>query len=226
MNRFGREEADALVLALAEHCSQSPGQRASLRRNQGNSLDEVRNVGWFRHFMARWRDENKLDNVPSDGLVFLVATLMADDRKVIETVRASNELPKGKRNLGASLDDVERTRDAGAHDAKMKLKPDPQRRESRFERRLRILLDAELAWDGTGELAFRLRQCVRLVLAERDGMARIAWGQLLLDLSRWNWDNRPSRRDWAQSFYNDPRAVVKPVVVAPPTPDLDSDIPV
>lgn len=223
MNRFDRDKevAKAIVLGIARHCISSSKQRASLRRNQGDPLEDARDVEWFRNFMARWHEQPEMQGTPSDGIVFLVATLFADDRAALDYIAKNEELPVGQRNLGASLDDVEKVRDNDAHNAKLSLKPDPQRRESRFERRLRMLLDADLAIDGKGELAFRLRQCVRLVLAERDGRTRIDWARLLYDLSRWNYDTRPARREWAQSFYNDPRVATLPTMIQP---NLDTDI--
>jgi len=209
MKRPELSDADAAVLALAEHCAYSPGQRASLRRNQGITLAEARNIGWFRHVIAQLHREARKENrrVPPDEIIFLTATLLADDRTFLDAVAKHGELPLAPRNLGTSLDEVEKVQDPEAWAKKMQLKSDPQRRESRFERRLRMLLDAELAWDGTGELPFRLRQCVRLVLSTRDGTCRIAWSQLLFDLWRWNWPSRPVRREWAQAFYGDPRAM-------------------
>jgi CRISPR-associated protein Cse2 (CRISPR_cse2) len=223
MTRFEQQQkaANTLVLDIARHCISSSKQRASLRRNQGDPLDDARDVEWFRHFMARWHEQPDIQGTPSDGIIFLVATLFADDRATLDYIAKNEKLPEVKSNLGGSLDDVEKIRDQQAWDAKRMLKPDPQRRESRFERRLRMLLDADLSSDGRGELAFRLRQCVRLVLAERDTRTRIDWGRLLYDLLRWNYDTRSARREWAQSFYNDPRVATSPIAIQP---NLDTDI--
>lgn len=71
-----------------------------------------------------------------------------------------------------------------------------------IERRFRILLDAEFDMvDGKpagGELAFRLRQLVRLTAAHEVG---IDWPQLLMDLCAWSHPNKPVRKAWARSFY-------------------------
>ncbi len=218
-----QELTDAIVLALAEHYAHAPGQRASLRRSQGVPLAEARNVGWFRHLMAQLRREakGKGTRFPPDEVVFLSATLLADDRDFLKAFAKAEGMPSAPRNLGTSLDKAEREQ---APDAwKKKMRPDPQRRESRFERRLRLLLDAEFTRDGTGELPFRLRQCVRLVLSTRDGTCRIAWNQLLFDLWRWNWSNRPARREWAQAFYGDPRLHERNQAVEP-TEERATDI--
>lgn len=198
-------DAEQIVRALMEHCTGSPAHGASLRRSQGRTLNEAKDVGWFRHLLAQMRreTENQGRPLPSDEAIFLVAALVAGDRAALRHFAETEELADAPANLGKSLDEVERQLDADAHAKKMQAKPDPQRRESRFERRLRLLLDAELTWDGQGELPFRLRQCVRFVIS---GKGAIAWPQLLLDLWRWNWPSRPARREWAQAFYGDPRA--------------------
>ena len=228
MNIPQLSDAKVVVLALAEHCAFAPGQRASLRRNQGVPLTDARNIGWFRHLIAQLRREAEREQrpLPRDETIFLLATLLADDRTVLRSISKGEGLPDAPLNLGASLDQVEREQDGDRWKKKMELKPDPQRKESRFERRLRMLLDAELTPDGAGELPFRLRQCVRLVLSLRDGKARIAWSQLLYDLWRWNWSNRPVRREWARAFYGDPRAFPRVDGSNETREELPTDIPI
>lgn len=218
-------DAERIVRALMEHCTGSPAHGASLRRNQGRTLAEAKDVGWFRHLAAQLRREAEKQGrpLPLDEVIFLVATLLAGDRAALRHFAETEGLHDAPANLGKSLDEVERQLDPDAHAKKMQTKPDPQRRESRFERRLRLLLDAELTWDGQGELPFRLRQCVRFVLS---GKGAIAWPQLLYDLWRWNWPSRPARREWAQAFYGDPRALKqarKETDTEPPV-ELDTDI--
>ena len=204
MTRFGFSDAENIVRVLFEHCSNAPAQRASLRRSQGRTLAEAADISWFRHLVAHLRREAEKQghSLPTDELIFLVATLLAEDRQAIKFFAEKERLADAPLNLGKSLDEVEKQQDPEAHLKKIQTKPDPQRRESRFERRLRLLLDAELTWDGQGELPFRLRQCVRFILS---GEVGIAWEQLLYDLWRWNWPSRPARREWAQAFYGDPR---------------------
>lgn len=199
-------DAKNIVQTLLMHCTGSPAFRASLRRNQGRTLTEAKDVGSFRYLLAQLRRESQKHGrpLPSDETIFLVATLLAGDGVALRHFAETEELADAPTNLGKSLDEVERQLDAEAHNNKMQPKPDPQRRESRFERRLRLLLEAELTWDSQGELPFRLRQCVRFVLSGKVG---IAWPQLLYDLWRWNWPSRPVQREWAQTFYGDPRAL-------------------
>ncbi|MDX2007843.1 MAG: type I-E CRISPR-associated protein Cse2/CasB [Meiothermus sp.] len=206
MTRPELSDAEQIVRALMEHCAGSTAQGASLRRSQGRTLTEAKDVGWFRHLLAQIRREAERQGrpVPSDETIFLIATLLSGDRAALRRFAETEALAGAPANLGKSLDGVEYKFDPKAHEKKMEAKPNPQRRESRFERRLRLLLDAELTWDGQGELPFRLRQCVRFVIS---GKGEIAWPQLLLDLWRWNWPSRPARREWAQAFYGDPRAL-------------------
>lgn len=209
MTRPELSDAENIVRALFEHCAGSPAHRASLRRSQGRTLTDAKDVGWFRHFLAQIRREAKDPDrhLPKDGVIFLVATLLAEDRAALRQFAKTDELPSAPVNLGKSLDEVELLLDPKAHAKKMQAKPDPQRRESRFERRLRLLLNAELSWDGQGELPFRLRQCVRFVLSGKVG---IAWPQLLYDLWHWNRPSRPARWEWARAFYGDPRSLTHP----------------
>lgn len=225
MTRPELSDAENIVRMLFEHCANSPAHRASLRRSQGRTLTEAKDVGWFRHFLAqiRWEAEKQGRPLPLDEVTFLVATLLAGDRVALRQFTETEGLPSAPANLGKSLDEVERLLNPEAYTKKMQAKPDPQRRESRFERRLRLLLDAELTWDGQGDLPFRLRQCVRFVLSEKGA---IAWPQLLCDLWRWNWPSRPARREWAQAFYGDPRALKqarKESDTEPPV-ELETDI--
>lgn len=67
--------------------------------------------------------------------------------------------------------------------------------EEAVARRFRILLDAE--WEGS-ELAFRLRQLVKLAASREVG---VDWPQLLGDLCQWHYANKPIQRRWAKSFY-------------------------
>lgn len=198
-----------VVQGIAQHCVDSTAHRAALRRHQGVPLDEARDVLWFRHLMAQIRRDAQgkgMRYVPRDELAFLVGTLLADDRAALKLLDEGKAVQATPCNLGASLNEIERAQAPDAYKEKIRLQPDPHRRESRFERRLRLLIDAGLETDGTGELPFRLRQTVRLILAQRDGRAYVDWVQLLRDLGRWNWQGKPVQRDWARFFYGDPLA--------------------
>jgi CRISPR type I-E-associated protein CasB/Cse2 len=76
-----------------------------------------------------------------------------------------------------------------------------------FERRFLVLLDAEFestvdAFDGYGsgggELAYRLRQMVKLAASKDAG---INWPVLLADLCWWDDLRKPVQKKWASNFY-------------------------
>ena len=62
-----------------------------------------------------------------------------------------------------------------------------------LDRRIAALLDAD-----ERQLPFRLRQLVRLAHANRVG---VNWPQLLSDLRRWGWEDRPVQRAWAMAYF-------------------------
>ena len=70
------------------------------------------------------------------------------------------------------------------------------------ERRFGILLDSEFDQNGGGEMAFRLRQTVRLVLSKKT--IAIDWPQLLYNLCNWKCPNKHVQKKWASSFYRAP----------------------
>jgi CRISPR type I-E-associated protein CasB/Cse2 len=186
------KNTDALlaVAAIMREC-QSSQKRAVLKRNVGETLESAKNVSWFYYTALQ---QEKFNN----AVLFLVATLIAQDKRAIEAFGKNEKVPWGPRNLGATLDVLERADDPDAHKKRLMAKPDPARRESRYERRLRLLLDADLERDGSGELAFRLRQCVTIVL-QKDG--QIHWPQLLEDVERWGLPSKQVQKEWAKAFY-------------------------
>lgn len=72
--------------------------------------------------------------------------------------------------------------------------------------RFRTLLDAELELDGTGELAYRLRGLVRMLVAEELPIDVI---QLAHDLRCWRAESRFVQERWARAFYAPPYAKQK-----------------
>nr|MDO8115142.1 type I-E CRISPR-associated protein Cse2/CasB [Candidatus Sigynarchaeota archaeon] len=62
-------------------------------------------------------------------------------------------------------------------------------------RKLSALLDSRLKG---GELAFRLRQCVKLAASKKVG---IDWARLIDDLLHWDLPSRSVQRAWARSYY-------------------------
>ncbi|GMV90132.1 MAG: hypothetical protein AMXMBFR81_30620 [Chthonomonas sp.] len=67
--------------------------------------------------------------------------------------------------------------------------------------RFRTLLDADLELDGTGELAYRLRGLVRMLVAEE---IPIDVFQLARDLRGWRDESRFVQERWAKAFYAPP----------------------
>lgn len=108
--------------------------------------------------------------------------------------------------LVATLFDLNR-RKASEEDLGMTLEKIRAKSSDSFERRFKILLDAQfgLAIDGQygataggGELAYRLAQMVRLSASKERG---IDWAVLIADLCLWDWDGKPVQKKWARNFY-------------------------
>ena len=147
------------------------GRLAILRRNAGEPIAGARGVSWIYSLLQRFE---RLGDEP----LFLTATLLAFDRPYLE-------------GRGAFTGSFGRTMSA--------LKAQPGASEESLERRFAILLDADFeAREGTGELPFRLRQTVKLVLS-KDG--RIDWPRLLSDLRHWNHPEKYVQKRWAKDFY-------------------------
>lgn len=68
--------------------------------------------------------------------------------------------------------------------------------------RFRTVLDAELELDGTGELAYRLRGLIRMLVAEDIPIDAI---QLARDLRGWRSASRAVQERWAKAFYAPPK---------------------
>ena len=67
--------------------------------------------------------------------------------------------------------------------------------------RFRTILDAELEVDGTGQLAYRLRGLVRMLVAEDIPIDII---QLAYDLRGWRAESCNVQERWAKAFYSPP----------------------
>lgn len=147
------------------------GRLAILRRNAGEPIAGARAVSWIFSLL------NRFERLGDESL-FLTATLLAFDRPYLE----------GK---GAFAGSFGRTMAV--------LKAQPGASEESLERRFAILLDADFdPRGGTGELPFRLRQTVKLVLSKE---GRIDWPRLLSDLRQWNHPDKYVQKRWAKDFY-------------------------
>ena len=166
------EAARAFIEVLAQ-CER--GELASLKRNAGETLPG-RGVAWFPRLL---RSQTAKRN---EEIFFLVATLYDLNRK-----------PKVFGNLGSTL--REAAKRAG---------------EGGIGRRFHLLLDASFdvivdatnpdapVQSGGGEMAFRLRQLVKLCASKDVG---IDWPQLLADLCRWNMPGKRIQKKWARAYF-------------------------
>jgi len=144
------------------------GELATLKRNAGNTLAQARSVAWFYRLLDD--DARGYDT----EIFFLVATLIG-----LNKFNAGGDFGSSMKRLASVM-----SRDA-------------------VDRRFRILLDAQFDLvDGYrpagGELAYRLRQMVKLAAGKEVG---VNWPQLLLDLRHWTRPGKPVQRKWAESFY-------------------------
>lgn len=72
-----------------------------------------------------------------------------------------------------------------------------------IDKRMTILLDSDLDLidgyqPGGGELAYRLRQCIRLAESKEVG---IDWPQLIKDLQYWTHPSKKVKKRWANSYF-------------------------
>ncbi|MBI3946596.1 MAG: type I-E CRISPR-associated protein Cse2/CasB [Armatimonadetes bacterium] len=162
------------------------GELAMLRRNSGLIWPEARGVAWFFRLLdaeGRGRDME---------CFFLIATLYASTPE-----RLRHPKQPAPRSFAGTL-------------AQVGLRPNTS--AEAVERRFRILLDAEfdriVQGFAGGEMAFRLRQSVKLAAAKE---VSIDWPRLLDDLRRWTHPEKRVQRQWAQDFYAPP----PPIPVAP-----------
>lgn len=157
------------------------GRLAILRRNAGEPLAAARGITWIYVLLNDFgRGVDGLGRGYDDEMLFLTATLLAFDRKYLE----GRPKPPLKGSFGRTM---------------AALRGQPGANAESIERRFAILLDADFdPRTGEGELPFRLRQTVKLVLSKNVG---IDWPRLLNDLSAWNSADKPVQKKWAKEFY-------------------------
>lgn len=198
---------------IAQECLQSGARRAKgaaafsahralLKRAAGETLDTARDMAWLYYLLTKHRrGETPADKAQDEYRLFLVASLMAQDKDALAFYAKNAALPQAPKNFGATLDAVEKATDPAAWEERHQPKRDPKaapRRVTPLERRLRLLLDARTEPSGGGELPFRLRQTVKLAL---DKDALIDWDALLWDLRAWDDPDKRRQKDWARAFY-------------------------
>ncbi len=145
------------------------GELAQLRRAAGDRLGDRSELLWFAGYTRSERTE---------AVDFLVATLLAQ----YSTVTIKSGAHRGKGDFGATW---KRAIGLSTSDS--------------IKRRFHILLDSDLAWDGSGDLPYRLRQMVRYAAAKGVG---VDWAQLLRDLQNWPYLERRPQKRWARSFFS------------------------
>lgn len=149
-----------------------PGPLAMLRRSAGNVIAEAPALTLMVFYQVL---PFELRGSYSEEIYFLVATL----------------LPLNKHYL---------TGDFGVTMKRVRSTSSPS-----VDRRMAILLDSEFDKidgfrDGGGEMAYRLRQCVRMADGKKIG---VDWLQLLLDLYWWSHPEKRIRKKWAASYFGD-----------------------
>lgn len=148
------------------------GDKAILRRNAGYTIAQSRNAtGIFYRILPP-----EIVGHRDEEIYFLVATLIG-----------YNHEPAPEGDYGATMRAV-----------RAKTSSDS------IDRRMRILLDSEFDLvdglrPGGGEMAYRLRQSVKLAAGQRVG---VDWPRLLDDLLWWSHPDKRARKRWARSYYS------------------------
>lgn len=186
---------DPFIRYLYSLKHQDTGTLAALRRACGQRLAESRNCQHFASVSTR----------PAD---FLTATLAAQYSAAQIHGGKHHTTYRGRGSIGAAWarychergpEQDPATFYRRRQDALAKGQ-DPPRPPSIHER-FRTLLDTELELDGTGELAYRLRGLVRMLVAEDIAINVI---QLAHDLRGWRAESRYVQERWATAFYSPP----------------------
>lgn len=177
------------------------GTLAALRRACGQRLAESRNCQDFA-------------SVSTNAPDFLTVTLVAQHSALQIKAGKHHTTYKRRGSIGAAWARYCRDRDPDKDPATFYHRRQealargqhPPRPPSIHER-FRTLLDAALEVDGTGELAYRLRGLVRMLVAEDIPIDVV---QLARDLRGWRADNRYVQENWAKAFYAPPRGAATP----------------
>ena len=152
----------------------SAGPRAILKRCAGRTIGEASGHAKIIYYGILARETPAVKGSKNEEIYFLVATLFGLNKH--ETTG----------NFWATMRTI-RSKTAS---------------ES-TDHRMAILLDSEFGliegWrSGGGELAWRLRQCVRLAAGHEVG---VNWTQLLQDLLWWDHHEKRARKRWARSYF-------------------------
>lgn len=190
------------LVAIQQLYESNRGRIAVLKRNYGNTLAEARGLVWFEYYLLRLPKQSRRQ----DNLCLLIASLMTFDKKTMlkGVKRGGGDFGKTLASLRPqTATDNRGKKDQSSDNKSTILKNTP------LERRLVLLLDATFDEDGGGEMAFRLGQAVKFVLA-KNREAAIDWPQLLKDMRAWDHPDKYVQKHWARSFYTPDYATAVP----------------
>lgn len=183
------------LTALPSLAKFDTGQVAAYRRSCGQRLAESKGCQDFASVSTR----------PADFLTVTLACQYSSD-KIQGNRHSAQYTNRGSigaawarycRERGASLDPHKLYRARQEAIASGNAPPNVPSIHERF----RTLLDAELELDGTGELAYRLRGLVRMLVTAEVPIDAI---QLAHDLRGWRAESRTVQERWAKAFYAPP----------------------
>lgn len=147
---------------------------AVLKRNAGRSIAQSRQaVGVFYRLFPNISDDR------DEEVYFLVATLFG--------LNPPGHGKATKGNFGSAMRQLKGPLSETAADTRMK-----------------VLLDSQFDFihgfaPGSGELAYRLRQCVKLLASHKIGLD---WPELIEDLRLWMHPGKSIQKKWARSYFS------------------------
>jgi CRISPR system Cascade subunit CasB len=164
--------SEALIRFINQLQKLNRGELAQLRRNAGNNIAESRQcTGIFYRMLPPGIMTGR-----DEELYFLVATLYGLNKYSF------------RGDFGKTLKGVKAVSSS-----------------KNLDRRITILLDSQFDIIdgfriGGGEMAYRLRQLVRLAEGHQIG---VDWARLLYDLTKWNSPEKWIQKQWARSYFGE-----------------------
>ncbi|OLS12946.1 MAG: hypothetical protein RBG13Loki_3432 [Promethearchaeota archaeon CR_4] len=156
------------------------GEIAILKRNSGATIGESKGAMPLFYSLLPSSERAQYD----EEIFFLVATLWAWTYK--------EERPRPPKRPWNDFGETMRL-----------VREDPNSSPEAVNRRISILLDSQFSAlergrPCGGELAYRLRQCVKLATSKEKG---VDWLQLLQDLRWWNHPQKRVQKRWIHSYF-------------------------
>jgi len=148
----------------------SRGEIAILKRNAGNTICESRGIYPIFYRVL----PHGIADSPREEIYFLIATLYGHNEYSL------------RGNFGLTMRRVK-----------------SQSNTDSVDKRMVVLLESDFNLidgykPGGGELAYRLRQCVKLANSHEIG---VDWLQLLKDLQSWQYPEKRVQKAWARSYF-------------------------